>query len=95
MANLYLLDVWRTLIIPARQYHLLILPRPIDFGVAILNVLGFAVVMYIALALARQWIGEKAASTLALLYLSLLFLSRTEPLNEARVSVASPFSLGP
>jgi len=74
VANLYLLDVWRTLIIPARQYHLLILPRPIDFGLAILNVLGFAVVMYIALALARQWIGEKAASTLALLYLSLLFL---------------------
>jgi len=74
VANLYLLDVWRTLLIPARQYHLLILPRPIDFGLAILNILGFAVVMSIALALARQCIGERGASTLALLYLSLLFI---------------------
>jgi len=32
LANLYLLNVWRTLIVPSEQYHLMILPRPLDFA---------------------------------------------------------------
>ena len=72
-ANLYLLNVWRTLISPARHYQLMVVPGPLDFGVAMANILGIALLMYGILGIARRWMGERATSSVVLIYLSLLF----------------------
>ena len=73
-ANLCFLDVWSTWITPARQYHLLILPRPLDFGLTLLNVVGVAFLMFVLLVFARRWVGERAAGAVSLAYLLLILI---------------------
>src|SRR5947207_11708480 len=65
---------WCTCITPARQYHLLILPRPLDFGLTLLNVVGVALLMFVLLVFARRWVGERAAGTVSLAYLLLILI---------------------
>ena len=73
-ANLYFLDVWRTLISPARQYHLKNLPTPFDFTLVVANILATALVMYVVLAAARRWMGRRGVDAVAVAYVSLLFV---------------------
>ncbi len=74
LATLYFLRVWRALIVPARQYHLNVLPGPLDFVVLAVNVLGFAILMFACLAAARRWMGERIESAIVFIYLALLLV---------------------
>jgi hypothetical protein len=73
-ANLYFLDVWRTLIVLSRQYHLKNLPAPLDFTLVVINIFATALVMYVVLAAARRWMGERGADAVAVMYVSMLFV---------------------
>src|SRR5438132_2555631 len=74
LANLYLLNVWRTLIVPSEQYHLIILPRPLDFAAVFANIVAIALLIYVALAVARRWMGQRGRSAVVTICLWLLFI---------------------
>jgi hypothetical protein len=74
VSNLFFIHLWRTLLVPAWQYHLGILPGPLDFAIVLANILAVSLLMYGCLALARCYMGNFGANVAIVTYLFLLLL---------------------